>query len=309
MKILNIFILMGLLTACKTNSQSKEEFVMNQQSTAYWYDGKAEISSYALEQARYGEIRKGTCVTVFVTEDFLKDKLVKPDNVLSQVGNTTKVLKLNMIKNFNTGIYNYSMMLSVFTPVDLKNQTLKITSSVSEWCGQAFAIMELKDQKYKYRSFSYFEKEVEREFELNKTWSEDEIWNIIKISPEKLPVGNVKMINGFFYVRLNHRKLQIEQVETKLNKHITCPEWYNTKDILNSYEIKYPEINRKLTIFFTENFPHSIIGWEDVYPDLISKDKKIMTTRAVLIKTIKSDYWTKQSNNDAFLRDSLGLEN
>jgi hypothetical protein len=36
----------------------------------YWYAGEAEITSYELEQARYGEIRKGHAVLIYVTEEF-----------------------------------------------------------------------------------------------------------------------------------------------------------------------------------------------------------------------------------------------
>jgi len=46
----------------------------------YWYQGKAEISSYQLEQARYSDVHPGEAVLVFVTEDFLTDKQVKNDN-------------------------------------------------------------------------------------------------------------------------------------------------------------------------------------------------------------------------------------
>ena len=43
----------------------------------YWYQQKAELTRYSLDQARYGEIRKGESVLIFVTEPFFKDKQVK----------------------------------------------------------------------------------------------------------------------------------------------------------------------------------------------------------------------------------------
>jgi len=39
----------------------------------YWYAGNAEITSYKLDQARYGELREGTSVLVYVTEPFVAD--------------------------------------------------------------------------------------------------------------------------------------------------------------------------------------------------------------------------------------------
>ena len=58
----------------------------------YWYAGKAEITSYKLEQARYGQIRNGKAVLIYVTEDFLPNKQVKANN---QNPNNMSVLKLN----------------------------------------------------------------------------------------------------------------------------------------------------------------------------------------------------------------------
>ena len=62
------------------NTPKKPAFKPSKDFYDYWYGGKAEISSYKLEQARYGEMREGSAVLVFVTEDFLPDEQVKADN-------------------------------------------------------------------------------------------------------------------------------------------------------------------------------------------------------------------------------------
>jgi alkaline phosphatase len=46
------------------------------------------------------------------------------------------VLKLNMTREFVTGVYPYNTMLSVFTPVEVEARSPKLTASVTEWCGQ-----------------------------------------------------------------------------------------------------------------------------------------------------------------------------
>jgi len=66
----------------------------------YWYAGKAELTRYALEQARYGEIHKGDAVLVFVTEPFLIDKQVKYE--FGDNSKAVSVLKLNLVKKFFT---------------------------------------------------------------------------------------------------------------------------------------------------------------------------------------------------------------
>ena len=122
-------VLIALLANCKGNSESKDTTLMpvansilettknrdiSQQFKEYWYAGKAEISSYKLEQARYGELRNGTAALIFVTEDFLPEVQVKADR---QNETNIPVLKVNATKNFNTGIYPYSVMTSTFYPV------------------------------------------------------------------------------------------------------------------------------------------------------------------------------------------------
>ncbi len=47
---------------------------------AYWFQGKAELTSYDLQQARYGELHLGQAVLIFVTEDLSRQKQVKLDN-------------------------------------------------------------------------------------------------------------------------------------------------------------------------------------------------------------------------------------
>jgi len=128
----------------------------------YWYAGEAEITSYELVQARYGEKRNGQAVLIFVTEDFLPDLQVKDE---SSSGEGISVLKLNYTKKFYTGIYPYSMMSSVFTPV--KNEdypsTLKVSTSSQEWCGHTYLQVNHENEAYRVTGHSYFESEADQE--------------------------------------------------------------------------------------------------------------------------------------------------
>ncbi len=129
----------------------------------YWNRGKAEITSYDLEQARYGEVHPGEAVTIFVTEPFDPEEQVKADNPDEA---DIQVLKLNLTKKFVTGIYPYSMMLSVFTPVNLEKfpRTLKTTVSSQEWCGHTWTQLNWRNGKYLAELRSYFESEGDWDF-------------------------------------------------------------------------------------------------------------------------------------------------
>ncbi len=168
----------------------------NSQFNQYWYAGKAEITSYELKQSRYGEVHNGEAVLIFVTEPFSKSDQVKLDYPGQAGDDKMTVLKLNYTKNFNTGIYPYSMMLSAFTPVDTYNYkyTPKVTASIQEWCGQVYTQMNLNKNKYQINAYSYFQQEGDKSFASPAGFIEDEIFNRIRLDLNSLPVGEVELI-------------------------------------------------------------------------------------------------------------------
>ena len=71
---------------------------------SYWFQGKAELTSYTLSQARYGELHPGEAILIFVTEDFSRKKQVKLDDPAAAGADKVPVLKLNFEKNENVRI-------------------------------------------------------------------------------------------------------------------------------------------------------------------------------------------------------------
>jgi len=259
----------------------------------YWYAGEAEITSYQLEQARYGEMRKGKAILVFVTEDFLPKKQVKADQ---QNPNNIPVLKLNQTKKFNTGIYPYSIMQSTFYPVSDTSHAVKISSSMQEWCGHVYAQLNNR-KKFEITSHSYFQNEADTNFLLDKAILENEIWTKIRINPNNLPQGDIKIIPSFEYTRLRHKEIKAYAAKASIEKQGT-----------NSvYNITYPQLNRSISITYTNSFPHQIESWTETFKSGFGPNAKEMITKATKIKQIKSAYWDKNSNKDEILRKELGL--
>jgi hypothetical protein len=259
---------------------------------AYWYAGKAEINSYDYFIDRYDQPRKGYAVMVFVTEDFSKSKHVKLDDPAKAGDDRVPVLKINALQRFNTGIYDYSMMSSIFTPVDLnKNpRSLKMTTTVQDWCGHIFTQIDEKKDKYHVSQFSYFEQEGDKGFDTEGVMLEDEILTRLRINPTNVPTGDVKLIPNLTYTRLRHKG--IEPLAAKIE----------IKDIANkqrSVIVKYTA-GRRLEIDYEAAFPYKImrIGEYD-------GDKKM--SEAILKKSIMSDYWAKHGNEDVGLRTDLGI--
>ena len=201
------------LTCCEPENTVTGSTEITEDFRKYWYSGKAEVNSFNLKQSRYGEERTGKAMMIFVTEDFSISKQVKLDNGEAAGTDKASVLKLNMTKNFITGIYPYSMMLSVFTPINEAQvpHTMKAAMSSQEWCGQAYAQVNLRHRSYEISSHSYFEKEGDENHNLTVTLLEDELWNRIRIDHKSLPIGEVDSIPGLFFSRLNHAGYKIER--------------------------------------------------------------------------------------------------
>lgn len=280
----------------ETSDELPELRQLSPEFNKYWYAGDAEITSYELEQVRYGEVHSGKAVLVFVTEPFSPTKQVKTDNPDK---NDVSVMKLNFTKKFNTGIYPYSMMTSTFVPVREKQaNALKITTTSQEWCGHTFTQLNRRKGQFGIESRSYFESEGDENFTLEKTITEDELWTQIRLDPEALPEGNRQIIPAFFYLRLRHQPIKAYNA-TVVKKSIGKGQ--------TAYSINYPDLNRELTITYNDDFPHEIVQWEETYRSGWGPNAKTMATKATKIKTLKTDYWSKNSNADLYLRAELGL--
>ena len=278
-----------------TNSEYGKEF------NAYWYGGKAEINVYDLEQARYGSIHKGKAVRIFVTEDFLVSQQVKKESATQEAH--TSVLKMNFLKKFPTGIYDYSMMSSVFTPVDdtQYKKTIKVSTSSQEWCGHTYSQLNLRGDKYSFNGHSYFESENDQQYEIQYAYLEDEIWNRIRLRPLNLPQGEFKIIPSTMHARLKHFDLQPMSVRGSLNLQIQ-----DDQTELYVYKLQY-ENGRELTIHAHSTFPYRITYWEDKYESGFGPFKKKLSTKATLKKSVKESYWGQNSPDFEYLRKELGL--
>ena len=300
------FALSGCSDA-NAGEEAKETFPMpddSQTPTAefreYWYKGVAELNRYKLEQARYKEMREGEAVLVFVTEDFLAEKQVKLE---SEKGERVapSILKVNMMRTFLTGLYPYSMMTSVFTPIDLQNwpNSLKVTTSSQEWCGHTFTQINWNNPGYRLQQFSYFEAEGDVDQEIEPELLEDEVWNRLRIDPISLPVGRVKVLPGTLTARLRHTEhIPVDAEASFLD---IAPDTEGKK--MRRYILEYTNPARTLMIDYRVDFPHEIIGWSDTYSDF----GKVLTTKATRTDLLLTDYWSKNSLADTLLRKELGL--
>lgn len=312
-----LFPLFGLLAACQPSTTTSEQraadeaqaqpavYPFDEQPASldkYWYQGKAEISRYELLQNRYQDLHPGEAVLIFVTEDFLTDKQVKNDNYQNE--NSTPILKANMLLKFPTGIYDYSTMTSVFTPTETEAfpQTLKVTNSVQDWCGQSFLQLNFREGQYQMELRSYFENEADQDLSIHYAVLEDELFNRIRINPEGLPTGQLKVVPSAAVIRFMHLPFKAYEAEASLEE-------YNGAEFkgegLMAYTLAYPEIKRTLQLVFEKEAPHLIAGWADTYPSAF--DRMPRTSLAKRTETLISPYWQQNGLSDLPLRKDLGL--
>ncbi len=263
--------------------------------TQYWYQGKAEISTFDVEQRRYGQMRRAQQVHIFVTEDFSARKQVKLDDPASAGTDRLPVLKLNALRRFNTGIYDYSLMMSVFYPNSGELQrAVKATWSVQDWCGQVFSQANRQpDSTYRFRTFSYFESEGDTDEQLRTDWLEDELWSALRLQPARFErIENTYVLPSMFFFRFQHQPLRPYRATISVEK---------SSEKESTLSVRYADLPRQLRIRFETAWPHRILGWEEI-------DGNEVTTRATLRRVLMSDYWNRNDNAFLSLRDSLALQ-
>jgi hypothetical protein len=313
--VLYFLMITVLISSCTESAQQSEQKDSYAQATAttfqpfdgldkIWYQGKAEVSRYALQQNRYKDVHPGEHIMIFVTEDFLTDKQVKNERYSNP--NSTPVLKNNQLRKFTTGLYDYSIMTSVFTPTKVKEFpfTEKVTTGAQDWCGHAYMQINKKDGGgYNMHLHSYFEQEADKVEDIPEAILEDELYNRIRMNPEALPTGSIQLYPSTIYAHLAHKTYQPVQAKASMSDY-SGSEFQG--EALKVYTVEYPSFKRTVEIVFEEQAPHRIEGWVEIYPSAF--DGQLRSTVAKRTSTEWIDYWAKNSLEDTSLRAGMGIE-
>jgi hypothetical protein len=274
----------------------------------HWGDGRAELASYDLEIQRYGETRSGTAVAIFVTETFANSLRVKSDPGRRSADDEFPVMKLNLVQDFSTGIYDYNLMTSVFVALEPVNgrpagTATKVTFSSQEWCGQVWHQLLFDADRIREELFSYFDGEADQsrvlEFPVGGM-SEDELllWARGLAGPDVMPGGpvTVPLLRSLEWARLRHQELEWSTVELKVAdeaREITVPAGTfvareHTARIAGGPTWKF-EIE--------DRFPYRLLAWQ-------TDDGK----RAVLRGVERLKYWELNGEDDEAALEKIGLD-
>jgi len=267
----------------------------------YWHDGKAELDGYRLTVSRYGEERTGTAVMIFVTEPFSESKRVKVNDANANPDDTFNVLKLNLVRDFQTGIYDYNTMVSVFSRTS-DFSPAKISFTSAEWCGHVFENLLFYPDSITGYYHSYFEGESgPRQLEnIAGGIAEDNLFILLRgLKGDFLEPGDkrdVRLLPSVYAGRLTHVPPQwvdavIEREAATRKIQVPAGEFS-----VMVYTITVSG-GRKGTFYVEEVYPHRIIRWEmppDVKGELTGSERLV--------------YWQLNKNGgESYLR-ALGLE-
>lgn len=269
-----------------------------------WADGNAELAAYTLTTPRYGEPRRGVAVTIFVKEDFNPEARVKADLPTKQ---SVPVMKLNLIQDFQTGIYDYNLMASSFVALRPVNgrpagSTYKVAFSNQEWCGTTYHHVLFDQEEAREVLHSYFESEADQSRRLaypSDGLSEDSLllWARGMAAPALSPGEETRaqVLLSLQRARFAHVPLSWGTATLRRSKDassLTIPAGTFT---VETREAELAD-GLRYTFWVEQAPPHRLIKWEA--SDGLS---------ATLLASDRLPYWNLHSEGQESLLSKLGL--
>ncbi len=191
------------------------------------------------------------------------------------------MLKVNFLREFQTGAYPYRTMMSAFQPLEANSagKALKTTTSSQEWCGHVFIQTNRRNGKLRTEMKSYFEKEDGSSFQADATtFLEDEIWAALRVDPKGLLVGSFQMIPGHLHSYFYNQEPRAVEVNGR---------WLaGKKEKTFIYEITYSKSGRTLAIEIQKELPYAIQSWVER-----SGTQELLSEGTLIARENNFDYW------------------
>ncbi len=286
------------LAACDSGKQP--HFSIHHINEHYWYRGLADIAVYRLQEMKYGGLRSGYAVSVWVTEDFDPAVGHKVDNPVQT--DHVKVLKHINLKRFSTGIYDYSVMTSSFTGFH-HGDAFKTVLSSQDWCGQSYIQQNLVRDGHEFRQFSYFEQLGDRHLRTDAVLMEDHIPGLLLLQPDALPEETaLMMIPALEYLNATQQDIKAWPAYIAIHQKESLPALNGIDTPLIRVSVSYDELPRKVDLFYTTGSTPQLVMRNDY--DLTGIEP-VRISSATLHRFTSSDYWNLNTMADDLLRDSL----
>lgn len=279
--------------------------------SSFWHDGRAELDGYLWSVSRYGQRRSGECVMIYVTEPFSESKRVKVDDAARDPADTFDALKLNLIRDFQTGIYDYNTMTSVFCRSE-DFAAVKISFSSAEWCGHVYEELRLDPRRGSGQLFSYFQGESSNITLDGKPAgiSEDNLFILLRgLRGDYLRPGqtrSVPFLPGAFHRRLTHSPIRWRSAEIERLAELQTVEVPAGEFLTIVYVVRTDD-GREGRFFIEDDYPHRIVRWTWEAGSSESRRGREASETGQLTGTARLKYWQLNDNGDERYLDRLGL--
>ncbi len=279
---------------------------------SFWHDGKAELSGYRYTVTRYGQTRRGQCVAIYVTEPFSESKRVKVDDPAKNPADTFDALKLNLVRDFQTGIYDYNTMVSTFVR-SANFEPVKVSFSSAEWCGHVYEELVFHPEGVSGRVLSYFENEsAAGDIEHPKGGvAEDNLLILLRgLRGDYLKPGGrrrVPFLASAFHRRLTHAPLRWSSAEIERLPGALVVAVPAGKFAAGVYIVRTAE-GREGRFWIERSYPHRVIQWEWKRPRAAASRWAVDgNDSGKLAGSARLEYWKlNQSGGESYL-NMLGL--
>jgi hypothetical protein len=252
-------------------------------TSSIWDDGKAEFAAYAVAWPRYGKVRQGRGLLISVKEPWAPDLDVKADKPRPD---GFDVLKLNHIRDFETGIYAYHQMASAFIRRDT-GVLRKLSVMSSEACGLTTALM----TNGRLRTASYWDGQGERTHD----------WPADAIPEDALPLMLRDAVTGPVpdFLLLAPSFMSVKTPTVSATRWTVKREETNAPDAAGTpvpaIRLRLEADDRTHTLVFAREVPHVLLSWHQ--PD---------GTTYTLAKVERLPYWAmNQPGDESWWPESL----
>jgi hypothetical protein len=271
----------------------------------YWKSGLAEISTYGGQEERYGSLRNEVSTLIFVYEEIDSKTRIKVESPKVPLSRQVPVLKLNRLQHFNTGLYDYSVMTSVFSgltgpgvqrPFDVQ----KVALTVQEWCGLVYQQAIPRGRNLNLTWHSYFESEGEGQRSIPIPAQ--------AVYEDELPIL-LRELDGPWMQPGDSMQVSLYPREWRTRKRHQSPK-FEPATIVKSSELKYVQSGRNQAAFaFTVRAP-----WDTtVYYVETQSPQKLLAWHASTgayaewQHSVRKTYWLRNRPEHEPLRDELSL--
>jgi hypothetical protein len=245
---------------CGSNGAAAPGAAPNAWAThALWDDGQAEVNAYDAVEIRYGQPRPYTDYQVTVKEPFSRRLLVKADPG-HDPADVFQVLKLNRVLRYQTGIYSYNQMLSVFfDPADM--QPAKWTLAHSEWCGNTFKQFTRRDGAARLETRTYWDGDADQNYELEfgaGTVFYDQLPTWLRSQPLLPSTRRVRIYPSEIFSKGPRPRPVEASITAAVTEEITLADGSRRR----AAPIRVELADGAHRFWIDPEFPHLLLGWE-----------------------------------------------